>query len=71
MQKKITTIVFVILTSLCLVNCGDGGVTHNTNSGGTRISDGNGSCTVFIIEKDGYKFGVAVGTQKCSIVQIR
>ena len=56
-----------ILTSS---GCG-GGVKTNATNNGTEVSDSGGSCTVFIIEKDGYKFAVAVGYQKVAIAQIK
>jgi hypothetical protein len=60
----------ILLIALPLASCG-GGTAPSDIPGGTRVSDENRSCTVFIIEKDGHKFAVAVGLNKCAITQIR
>jgi hypothetical protein len=37
----------------------------------TKVTDSHGNtCDVFIIEKDGYKLAVAVGYNKCAMVQL-
>ena len=48
-----------------------GGVKENKTNGGTEVSDSGGSCTIYIVEKDGYKFAVAVGYSKVAITQIK
>lgn len=42
-----------------------------TPAGGVSVGDGTGSCTIFIVEHQGYKFAVAVGYNKCAIVQLK
>lgn len=44
---------------------------RQTPIGGVQISDGGGSATLFIFEKDGYKFAALVGYGKCALVQLR
>ncbi len=69
-MKKI--IPLIIALSICLTGCNvNSGVKDNRITGGTEVSDSGGSCTIYIVEKDGYKFAVAVGYEKVSIVQIK
>ena len=42
-----------------------------TSKNGTRIGDRSGSATVYIFEKDGYKFAIAVGINKCSLIHLK
>lgn len=71
MKRGTTTAVAVACSAwLCLMVGCSKGVTKDSG-GGVTVSDGNGSCTVYIVEKDGYKFAVAVGYYKCAITQIK
>ena len=61
-------LLFAEVSLLCLMVGCSGGVKKESD-GGVTVSDGEGSCTVYIIEKDGYKFAVALGYSKCAITQ--
>jgi hypothetical protein len=45
--------------------------TKNESDGSVRVANGDGACNVYIVEKDGYRFAVAVGYNKCAITQIK
>ena len=71
MKLGTTTAVAVACNAwLCLMVGCSGGVTKKSDGGGS-VSDGQASCTVYIVEKDGHKFAVAVGYHKCAITQIK
>ena len=62
-------LLFAAVVLLCIMpGCSD---VKNKKDAGTYVSDGFGNCTVYIIEKDGYKFAVAVGDGTCAICQIK
>ena len=72
MKISPTQILLVLILALgCMIGCDNHTPVVSNNNGGTVVSDGFGSCTVYIIEKQGHKFAVAVGIQKCSIVEIK
>ena len=61
---------FILLLSLIATGCEDGVSEEVTSNGGTEVHGSGGGCTVYVVEKDGYKFAVAVGHYKCGITQI-
>lgn len=64
----------LLLTILMLLSlsCSQRGVSSKDDAGGgTFISDGDGGGTIYIVEKDGYKFAVLIGLRKGCIIQLK
>jgi len=71
---KLKSILIIWVSLLVLTFCAAHYVIKHKNThsdSGTLVSNGTVECTVYIIEKDGYRFAVAVGYNSCSITQIK
>ena len=64
--KKSSVLMIAFICLLGLTGC-DGSSVQPDGSGGIKVEDGVGSCSVRVIEIEGAKYVVAVGYKKCAI----
>lgn len=62
-------LIFSLAILVSLTGCG-GNAGETTSNGGTYVSGDGGAGTIYIVEKDGYKFAVLIGYCKAGITQI-
>jgi hypothetical protein len=68
-MKKLNFGTAAVCIALAMVGCSNG--VSKESDGSVRVSHGLDSCRVYVVEKDGYKFAVAVSAYSCAITQIK